>query len=411
MFNPSSIENDNFNPIDPFKSLPRINDIDLTKHQKGAIEKITKWYKSKSITKKRIFILSGFAGTGKTSIIKYTEQSIGVTSNDVAYMSFTGKASVVMKEKGLDASTIHSTIYNITVDQYGNPDFILKMRHEVSKKLFVIDEISMVSQEILEDLLSFDIPILAIGDEAQLPPIGSPTNIFENADYKLTEIHRQAKNDPIIRLSMDVRNGKSINYGKYSDNVSILRKIPLNRQEVYLSADQILTSYNKTRININNTVRKLKDIKELTPTKGDKVVCRKNNRKEILDDGLTLLNGLIGNIASDVNLDVYSYYNNQFKTMMTTNIFKFHFKPFISDFTFKKLSSDYDTFYNPTPSNSIRSDIQLFQFAYAITIHTSQGSQFDKGIIHANQFGDDDTYRKLLYTAITRFKKKIILVL
>src|SRR5438132_710903 len=123
-----------------------------------------------------------------------------------------------MRNKGCDsASTIHSLIYRARESGVEQPSFELWDDAPASKaKLIVIDECSMVDAELGRDLMSFGVPVLVLGDPAQLPPIaggGFFTDV--EPDAMLTEVHRQAQDSPIVRLSMQVRAGERLAPGEY----------------------------------------------------------------------------------------------------------------------------------------------------------------------------------------------------
>ena len=163
--------------------------------------------------KPQVFRLFGYAGTGKTTLAKHLAEDV---DGKVAFAAFTGKAALVMRAKGcVGASTIHSLIYRARESGEETPSFDLWDEAPASKaKLIVIDECSMVDADLGRDLLSFGVPVLVLGDPAQLPPI-SGGGFFTDAepDMMLTEVHRQAQDNPIVRLSMDVREGRALAYG------------------------------------------------------------------------------------------------------------------------------------------------------------------------------------------------------
>ncbi len=166
-----------------------------------------------SATSRPIFRLFGYAGTGKTTLAKHIAEGV---DGKVLFAAFTGKAALVMRRKGCaSASTIHSLIYKARESGEEVPSFDLWDDAPASKaKLIVIDECSMVDPELGRDLMSFGVPVLVLGDPAQLPPIQGG-GFFTDAepDVMLTEVHRQAQDDPIVRLSMDVRAGNRLAEG------------------------------------------------------------------------------------------------------------------------------------------------------------------------------------------------------
>jgi len=192
-----------------------------------------------------IFRLFGYAGTGKTTLVKHLAEGV---DGKVLFAAFTGKAACVMRSKGCySASTIHSLIYKARESGEEMPSFELWNDAPASKaKLIIIDECSMVDAELARVLMSFGVPLLVLGDPAQLPPIQGG-GFFTDAepDAMLTEVHRQARDNPIIRLSMDIRAGNPLAEGQYGDT-QVVRRAELDPKRV-LGADQVLVGRNVTR--------------------------------------------------------------------------------------------------------------------------------------------------------------------
>src|ERR1700704_1017968 len=188
----------------------------FTPHQDAALTAVADWNKAKpgKHGTPPIFRLFGYAGTGKTTLAKHIADGI---DGKVLFAAFTGKAACVMRSKGChSASTIHSLIYKARETGEEMPSFELWDDAPASKaKLIIIDECSMVDAELARDLQSFDVPLLVLGDPAQLPPIqGGGFFTAAKPDAMLTEVHRQAQNDPIVRLSMEIRAGNSLAEGQ-----------------------------------------------------------------------------------------------------------------------------------------------------------------------------------------------------
>src|SRR5687767_8784707 len=212
----------------------------FTPHQDSALKAVADWLKAKPGRggTPPVFRLFGYAGTGKTTLARHIAEGV---EGEVKYAAFTGKAALVMRNKGCDdASTIHSLIYRARETRDEQPTFELWDDAPASKaSLIVIDECSMVDAELGRDLLSFGCPLLVLGDPAQLPPIQG-AGFFTNAepDAMLTEVHRQAVDDPIIRLSMDIREGRDLDVGVYGETQVVTRQT-LDPSRV-LDADQVL---------------------------------------------------------------------------------------------------------------------------------------------------------------------------
>ena len=202
------------------------------------------------------------------------------------FAAFTGKAAHVMRQKGCtDASTIHALIYRPASSE-GEDEPMFTLRHDAPASkadLIIIDECSMVDEELGRDLLSFGKPVLVLGDPAQLPPVKGG-GFFTDAepDFMLTEIHRQAADNPIIRLSMAIREGEA--FDEQSDECRLVSKQEITTEEI-MEADQILVGANRTRKRYNERLRELHGHTDPSPEAGEKLVCLRNNKKKGLLNG------------------------------------------------------------------------------------------------------------------------------
>src|SRR5262244_1648178 len=257
----------------------------FTPHQDAALKAVAAWLKARpgSAGTPQVFRLFGYAGTGKTTLARHLADGV---DGDVAFGAFTGKAALVMRRKGCaDASTIHSMIYRARDSGEETPSFELWDDSPAAHaSLIVIDECSMVDAELGRDLLSFGAPVLVLGDPAQLPPIQGG-GFFTDAepDAMLTEVHRQAADDPIIHMSMAVREGEWLEPGRYGDS-AVVRKAALDPERV-LAADQVLVGRNATRRSYNARLRERRGFADPLPMAGDKLVCLRNNRRKGLFNG------------------------------------------------------------------------------------------------------------------------------
>jgi len=254
-------------------------------HQDAALKAVADWLKAKpgKSGTSQVFRLFGFAGTGKTTLARHIADGV---DGEVKFAAFTGKAALVMRNKGCDnASTIHSLIYRARESGVEQPSFELWDDAPASKaKLIVIDECSMVDAEMGRDLLSFECPLLVLGDPAQLPPIqGGGFFTADEPNAMLTEVHRQAQDDPIVRMSMDVREGRELDIGRYGES-EVVSRSELDPDKV-MNADQVLVGRNNTRRAYNMRMRQRQNIEEPLPVAGDKLVCLRNNRKKGLFNG------------------------------------------------------------------------------------------------------------------------------
>jgi exodeoxyribonuclease-5 len=188
----------------------------FTPHQDAALQAVSAWLKAKpGRGAPQIFRLFGYAGTGKTTLAKHVARHV---DGKVLFGAFTGKAASVMRSKGCEgATTIHGMIYQAHDSGEETPSFDLWHEGPAAKaKLIVIDECAMVDAVLGRVLLSFGAPLRVRGDPAQLRPIqGGGFFTAAEPDAMLTEVHRQAQDDPIVRLSMEVRAGRSLAPGRY----------------------------------------------------------------------------------------------------------------------------------------------------------------------------------------------------
>jgi len=342
---------------------------DLTEDQKNAMKNIINWYKN---IDRQVFILNGSAGTGKTTLLKILTDELDITENTM-FASFTGKASLVLKTKGIkNSSTIHRLIYNPIVKADGSLEFRLKDINELnSVKLIIIDESSMVSKQLLEDLLSFNIKIIFVGDKNQIPPIFEKKSLFDKPNMTLNQITRQAKDNPIIYLSQRIIKNLPLKVGKYGSKVRIVKNI--KNESVLMEADQILVGTNAKRNNLNHHVRELNGITSIQPVMGDKIICKKNNwNKYIVKDEMFLLNGLIGKIFSEPIEREVNYFDSTINRTKFDVAYQFDFK--INDYEyciFDKLLASYDHLLNGTNEFKaiFNNGVDMFNFGYAITIH------------------------------------------
>lgn len=226
--------------------------------QEAALKAVADWLADPDGA--QVFRLFGVAGAGKTTLAKTMAAD---AKGKVQYASFTGKAALVLRKKGCaGASTIHSMIYIPEgTDAEETPRFVLNPNSSAADaKLIVIDEVSMVGEDLAKDLLSFGTRVLVLGDPAQLPPVkGEGFFINAEPDIMLTEVHRQAADNPIIRMSMDVREGRPLHAGRYGDS-RVVRRCEISKdamRELVMSADQVLCGLNKTRHSFNSRIREI----------------------------------------------------------------------------------------------------------------------------------------------------------
>jgi exodeoxyribonuclease-5 len=380
----------------------------LTNKQEEGLKIAVQRYKNKEL----YTVISGYAGTGKSTLVKFIISALNLYSHEVAYIAYTGKAALVLKEKGCpNATTAHQLLYKSYKNEFN--EFIREERRplEGNYKLIIVDEVSMIPKHMWDLLLSHKIHIIALGDPGQLPPVkGVDNGVLSKPHIFLEEIMRQAKESEIIRLSMGVREGKFLPYHD-GPEVKVIDKKEIV-SGMYLWADQILTGKNETRQYINQVIREhLYKYKDINPKVGDKIICLNNYWNSPNEVGDVIINGSIGKITK-INESMVSRVYPQLKNTKMIN-----FMPDYSDIGFNNLLLDNQMLTTGKPiiteENFYRfkklPEPRLFDYGYAITVHKAQGSEYDKVMVFEEQLKGTD-HARWLYTAVTRAKKKLVIV-
>jgi exodeoxyribonuclease-5 len=356
--------------------------------QVAAIDKVGQWLKA---GEPQVFRLFGYAGVGKTTLARHIAEG---ARGEAAFAAFTGKAALVMRANGCaGATTIHALIYRASEGEEGAPTFTLNADGPASRAaLIVIDECSMVDAEMARDLLSFGKPILVLGDPFQLPPVkGGGYFTDSEPDVMLTEIHRQAKDDPIVRLSAIVRGGGELNYGDFGET-RVIPKGELDPRQV-LGADQVLVGVNRTRRAYNKRMRDLSGFTEALPVAGDRLVCLRNDRvKGLINGGLWRVEALGGMKKDFVRMTLRSEDEGGRGSAKVAVLKQF----------FEGVEADL-----PYP---LRRESDEFDFGYALTVHKAQGSQWDNVMLFDESFAFREHRARWLYTGLTRAAKKLTIV-
>lgn len=387
--------------------------MELSTDQRQALEKIIHWLRTPNRSP-NYFTFGGYAGTGKTTLTALLRQILHKRNAKlkVALISYTGKAARVLKTtlnqqqasfKQDFVGTIHSLIYAPMINDH--QDIVgWNKKEKIDVQLIIVDEASMVNYEIWQDLLSYDVPVLAIGDHGQLPPIEGSFNLMENPNIKLEKIHRQAENNPIIKVSTQARTTGKIPVGKFGEHVEKLNYQLMETQgkveELLKNYDQqtmILTGYNHTRVKINNFIREHKFFDPSpAPVVGDRVICLRNNHAK------HIYNGMLGEISFLESASEHAYYaeiNFDEDQTYKGNIYKQQFGAVKGK--------------NYTPGKrKLLKGLDLFDFGYALTVHKAQGSQAKKVVLFEERFKqmDDLQWKRWLYTGVTRAEEELYIV-
>ena len=385
------------------------------KQYKGLQIAIERFQKGEKYT-----VISGYAGTGKSTLVKYIVQSLPDIDPDydVVYATFTGKAAQVLMSKGnSNAMTLHKLLY----DSVPKPDgtFLRKPRLALEYKVVIVDEVSMAPADMMTLLFKHNVYVICLGDPFQLPPINkdADNHLLDNPHIFLDEVMRQAKESEIIRLTMDIRDGKELSNFDGND-VKVYDKKELNTG-MLMWADQIISGTNKTRVEINNTIRDLLD-RGKNPEDGDKVICLRNYWDIVADNDDYLVNGTIGYLRN-----VYNSFN-KIPNFFGGQIIDIVQAEFISDTDAEygwlqmdkkeiltgERGLDSKTIYRLMRSKKYCSLVPMeFTYGYCITCHQSQGSSWPKVLVIEEKFPFDKVeHARWLYTACTRAVEKLVIV-
>ncbi|MCA9372715.1 AAA family ATPase [Candidatus Woesebacteria bacterium] len=382
----------------------------LTEEQKTAIRTLLRWLQSEK--KSPSISLGGYAGTGKTTLIaalkKVLQQQKKKTN--IAFCSYTGRAAQNLKNRlktlgVLESKDTISTIHGLIYDPIESKNGVIvgwSLKDELEKDLIIVDEASMVDANIWRDLCSYNIPIIAVGDHGQLPPIQGSFNLMEKPDVVLTEIHRQAKENPITLVATYARESGKIpvrNFGekvrKYDRQDSETQTISGELLSNYSVETLVLCGFNSTRVKINQFIRTELGFEDPLPKSGDRVICLRNNHAK------GIYNGMLGTVVhlrkadkdwyeAEIDMDdsekAYSglIYAPQFGAQAAINFTKDRLRASKGD---------------------------LFDFGYALTVHKAQGGQAKRVILfeERSQHMTDDMWRRWLYTAVTRAEEELFI--
>ena len=388
----------------------------LTKKQEEGLKICIEKYKNNE----RYCVISGYAGTGKSTLVKTIVQNLpGIDPDrDVVYACFTGKAAQVLLKKGnKNVTTLHKLLY----ESIPKPDgtFYRKPKITIEYPIVVVDEVSMAPKSLMELLFKHNVFIIALGDPFQLPPVDKDQDngLLNNPDIFLDEIMRQELDSEIVQLSMKIRNYEPIEYFKGKD-VIVMPKAGLNTG-VLQWADQILVGTNATRVAVNNQMRLLLGRGE-RPENGDKVICLRNYWDNFATNDDPLVNGTIGYIDN-----VYESFNKT-PSWAGNEVIKVLHADFISDSgaDFGPLQMDekeiltgkrclnYKIIYRLMSNWRTQHLVPMeFTYGYAITGHKSQGSEWDKVLVLEERFPfEKEEHARWLYTCVTRASERLVLV-
>ena len=417
--------------------------------QTNAIAEIKDWFNNRT-RDQQVFRVFGYAGSGKTTITRHAIDGLGLSTMNpnggqggVLFAAFTGKAALVMSRKGTPASTIHSLIYRVSE---ATPEEVARVEEEAAKlsssiltmpaaerafaserlkrlelrladihkpqfvineqslvrdaDVIVLDEVSMVGEEMAGDLLAFGKPVLVLGDPGQLPPIkGAGAFTQATPDIMLTEVHRQAVDSAIIRLATLARQGLPIPQGQHDEHVWKMSRRDVSPAQM-LMGGQVICGMNATRRQLNNAMRQAAGFANNYPTgRNEKLICLKNRHD------LGLINGMFIELT-DIRDEGPLALSAEVKTEDGVSIpgrvkiYKGHYDDHVA-FDRERSRRDW---------RDIRGLVES-DWGYAITCHKSQGSQWQNVLVYDDGLGRTLEERaRWLYTAITRAERGLVIL-
>ena len=369
--------------------------------------------------------ISGYAGTGKSTLIKFIIAALGLEPEQVCYVAYTGKAAQVLKQKGCpNPFTAHKLLYKAKPMPNGTFKFEPKPALDEGLEVIIVDEVSMLPKEMWLRLLSHHIHVIACGDSFQLPPIDkdSDNHVLDHPHIFLDEIMRQAYDSEIIRFSMWIREGKPINEFPASGQQVMFVKPEEIVTGMYDWADQILCATNAKRNAINVNMRQIKGFGP-EPAIGDKIISLRNQWEffsNSLSDPAPLTNGTIGVIQNTDRYDMtLPYWISEKKIpILYTNMID------ENGDVFNYIPVDYTSLTTGEKFLTGKQEFQMrknpkcpeppfeFAYAYGITVWKAQGSEWDKVLGYEESFPyDKDTHQRCAYTLATRAREKLVYII
>lgn len=380
--------------IEPLNISNGSSTLQLTDEQEDAIGRVEDFLDEETATE---FALGGYAGTGKTTLVNEILRRYG--SESTVVLAPTGKAAHVLRTKGVQASTVHSFVYDFNgtfVDEETKkelPSFVAKEQLHEQPDLVVVDESSMVNGEMVRDMRTHSFPkTLWVGDHGQLPPVGSDPGLMSRLDARLETIHRQAADNPIVNLAHFVRRGN--HPGDFQspdrDRVLVGRSGTVEKMVEFANrekVDQVIVAYNRTRREFNASFRRKIRGFGLDVEVGDKLICLRNDYGRAVHNGMLFAVSRVHFVDSERSVVDLIAEDGSTRSGVPIS---------------SQLLRDGDVM-----SPMIPEGVLSFDYGYAITCHKAQGSEWNSVLVFDQPSRGWDMSR-WRYTAFTRAKERLI---
>ncbi len=430
---------------------------DLSSDQRSAYDDIVRWAERRDDN--ALLTLGGYAGSGKSTLVSLVAEKFGLP----AFCAYTGKATSVLRRKlrvagtetvGVQSpgsrnfnegrpfcGTIHSLIYrpcDCREPELVDGEFVYPqkdengncvicgndgwLRREVLDRqygLIIVDEASMVTDAMLKDLRGFNVPILAVGDHGQLPPVGGSGSLMTQPNLRLEKIHRQAEGNPIIALSKTVREqgrlpdsiqGEEVTFGHLRDIGRFIEARYANASPERLLEMGLAVYTNAKRVGLNDIVREVRGLSRQTfPQTGEHLVCLRNMK---IPGGEPVSNGMRGVLTTDTTFTKDETHLRGSVRFPEDEISARSYDMLSAQFGREKTFSTPEELRDEAGIYSFSRVGSLFDFGYAMTVHKMQGSQYDDLLVCADRPGpvDDASWKKWLYTSVTRASKRLTIL-
>lgn len=364
-------------------------------------------------------IIAGCAGTGKTFALSGVIEQLECT-----LLAPTGKAAVRVSElTGCQATTVHRWLYDVKETVGGAVRFEKRPLDKISipeGKLIVVDEASMIPQDMYNDLIEtvtgIDCGLLLVGDPFQLPPVTKEKGVesfsvfdLDIARVTLDEIMRQAEKSPVIKLSRFIREGEIAEAMDVADLV-LDKKVGTKVVDVIDGGGMVLVHSNKARHHVNRYYREQKGLTDIQT--GEPLLVLKNNYKLNVFNGETFdFEGYGDFVGENVVYCMFSKKEAKIKFYMTTiGGQPCIVSPNILEGEAQELSVNA---LETSVGYWVRKGVPYIHanFGYALSVHKSQGSETETALLLLEPTVNLHTIegRRFAYTGITRARSKVYL--
>lgn len=379
-------------------------------------------FMSVPVEDRQVFTLCGFAGTGKTTLVRHLVNELISEHGHGAVRTIapTGKAASVLRRRGMDAMTVHKLLY-VPTTTYDRETHVASLTWELRDlqleldgvHLLVVDEASMVDVELTRDLLDTGKKILAIGDPFQLPPVRSGEAgerlLLDHRtapDAMLTEVTRQAHDSPVLHLATVIRENRELLRGRYGDSVVLATGDAGGL--TFTGESPFIVGRNRTRHAWNHSVRRIIGRQGWEPEPGDRLLCRRNDRRTGLINGEVFIACHVHPVAPSAERVTITIKSELDSSLDDVNLAS-TMEQDVHAWTHLFRGEEGERELGRKPFGA-RRQCQELTYGYAITCHASQGSEWPAVVVidESKVFGADRW--RWLYTAITRASERVAVI-